>query len=102
MICGAKNRLGANGAEEIKKHPFFKGIDWDKLRSKKAPFTPQLTGPTDTRYFDTFEDDGEEEHSIFVDTTFKRSLSVEDIPFIGYTYKSFADLGDGFGTMLRN
>jgi len=28
-----KKRLGFNGAEEVKNHPFFKGIDWDDLKS---------------------------------------------------------------------
>ena len=31
-----KKRLGANGLEEIKKHPFFAGIDWDHLN--ELPF----------------------------------------------------------------
>ena len=28
-------RLGFNGAKEIFNHPFFEGIDWDKLRRKE-------------------------------------------------------------------
>jgi hypothetical protein len=32
MICDADTRLGRNGADEIKAHPFFKNLDWDKLR----------------------------------------------------------------------
>lgn len=38
-------RLGVNGAEEIKKHPFFaKAIDWRKLMAKKIqpPFKPSV------------------------------------------------------------
>lgn len=27
-------RLGANGSEEIKSHPFFNGVDWQKLKLK--------------------------------------------------------------------
>jgi serine/threonine protein kinase len=35
-------RLGANGADEIRHHKFFQGIDWDLLAHKdiKPPFTP--------------------------------------------------------------
>lgn len=29
-------RLGANGADEVKKHPFFKNIDWDMLMRKRV------------------------------------------------------------------
>jgi serum/glucocorticoid-regulated kinase 2 len=38
-------RLGVNGAEEIKRHPFFaKAIDWKKLMQKKIqpPFKPSV------------------------------------------------------------
>jgi hypothetical protein len=32
-------RLGSNGYEEIKNHPFFKSINWEKLKEKslKSP-----------------------------------------------------------------
>lgn len=30
-------RLGAKGAQEIKNHPWFKQIRWDKIRTSKAP-----------------------------------------------------------------
>lgn len=42
LLCDADDRLGANGVEEIKKHPFFKGIDWDNLRNLKSPFVPNV------------------------------------------------------------
>lgn len=32
LICDADTRLGRNGAEEIKAHPFFEGLDWGKLK----------------------------------------------------------------------
>ena len=40
MCRNPKKRLGTvNGAEEIKKHPFFKSIDWTRLfnREYKMP-----------------------------------------------------------------
>ncbi|OCH92896.1 hypothetical protein OBBRIDRAFT_790755 [Obba rivulosa] len=45
-------RLGAGGAEEVKAHPFFKGIDWDKVTTTEAAFIPQVTDPESTDYFD--------------------------------------------------
>lgn len=33
MICDADSRLGKNGVEEIKAHPFFANTDWEGLRS---------------------------------------------------------------------
>jgi serum/glucocorticoid-regulated kinase 2 len=48
-------RLGANGAEEVKQHPWFTGVDWKCLENKgyDAPFRPVITSETDLKYFDT-------------------------------------------------
>jgi serum/glucocorticoid-regulated kinase 2 len=48
-------RLGVNGAEDIKKHPFFaKNIDFKKLVQKKIqpPFKPSVASAIDTSNFD--------------------------------------------------
>ena len=34
-------RLGIGGIEEIKRHPFFTGFDWDNIRNIKPPFVPK-------------------------------------------------------------
>ncbi|XP_043082305.1 ribosomal protein S6 kinase alpha-3 isoform X2 [Puntigrus tetrazona] len=50
------NRLGAgpDGVEEIKRHPFYATIDWNKLfrREIHPPFKPASGRPDDTFYFD--------------------------------------------------
>ncbi|CAO2628806.1 Ribosomal protein S6 kinase alpha-2 [Lemmus lemmus] len=48
------NRLGIDGVEEIKRHPFFVTIDWNKLYRKeiKPPFKPAVGRPEDTFHFD--------------------------------------------------
>lgn len=37
------HRLGANGADEIKMHPFFQGIDWQTIKSQKSVVKPKST-----------------------------------------------------------
>ena len=47
-------RLGtAGGAADIKKHPFFNGIDWDQMLKKKlpTPYKPLLDSNCDTKHF---------------------------------------------------
>uniref|UniRef100_A0A673TXN2 non-specific serine/threonine protein kinase n=2 Tax=Suricata suricatta TaxID=37032 RepID=A0A673TXN2_SURSU len=45
---------GLDGVEEIKRHPFFVTIDWNKLYRKeiKPPFKPAVGRPEDTFHFD--------------------------------------------------
>ncbi|KAJ3007479.1 hypothetical protein HKX48_009104 [Thoreauomyces humboldtii] len=51
-------RLGnlKGGASDIRNHKWFKGVDWDQLMRKNAPvpITPQISGPGDTRNFETY------------------------------------------------
>ena len=42
LICDPNDRLGTRGVDEIKSHAFFKGLDWDNIRSTKAPWVPQV------------------------------------------------------------
>ncbi|KAF8349469.1 kinase-like domain-containing protein [Amanita rubescens] len=49
-------RLGVNGADEIKRHPFFhKHVDFRLLSGKKIqpPFKPSVASPVDVSNFDT-------------------------------------------------
>lgn len=42
MIADPETRLGRNGVEEIKNHPFFENFDWHTVRSLKAPYMPSV------------------------------------------------------------
>ncbi|CAG8549977.1 5213_t:CDS:10, partial [Diversispora eburnea] len=50
------SRLGSgkNDAEDIKRQPFFKGVNWEDMFYKKVPppFYPLIASPTDTSNFD--------------------------------------------------
>ncbi|KAM4694939.1 serine/threonine-protein kinase LATS1 [Discoglossus pictus] len=58
-LCrGPEDRLGINGVDEIKAHPFFKDIDFSSdLRQQPALYTPKITHPTDTSNFDPVDPD---------------------------------------------
>ena len=82
LINNKNNRLGKNGASEIKKHPFFAGIDWDNARNMKPPFIPFLKNEYDTNYFTSFN-----EIEPFYPKFKKNEYKRKDIEYIGYTYK---------------
>jgi serine/threonine kinase 38 len=43
LICDQTDRLGSKGGvQEIKMHPFFKGIDWDNIRKARSPWIPKV------------------------------------------------------------
>ena len=86
MINNSNERLGKNGVEEIKAHPFFKNVNWNNIRNTKAPFIPELKNDYDTKYFESFEYEEEFYPPI---KKFKRR---KDIEFLGYTYKEGDEL----------
>jgi protein kinase A len=52
------SRLGSlsRGYLDVKEHPWFQSLDFDKLNMKKlkSPWTPKITNPLDSRNFDDF------------------------------------------------
>lgn len=48
-------RLGVKSIDEIKKHQWFAGFDWDLLIKKELPppFKPNIRGDMDLQYFCT-------------------------------------------------
>ena len=85
MINNSDERLGKNGIEEIKNHPFFKDVDWDNIRNTKAPFIPDIESDYDTKYFEEFD---VEEPFYPPEKKYKKR---KDIEFLGYTYKDDMD-----------
>ena len=54
LVNHSENRLGKNGSKEIKAHPFFKGINWIKIKEMKPPFIPKLDNDYDSKYFEKY------------------------------------------------
>jgi protein-serine/threonine kinase len=40
LICDAEVRLGRNGVDEIKSHPFFDNFDWENVREMTPSYIP--------------------------------------------------------------
>ncbi|XP_043398193.1 rho-associated protein kinase 2 isoform X1 [Chelonia mydas] len=77
-------RLGRNGVEEIKQHPFFKSDqwNWDNIRETAAPVVPELSSDIDSSNFDDIEDDKGDVETFPIPKAFVGN----QLPFIGFTY----------------
>ena len=86
LISDPETRLGVNGADEIKNHPFFKGIDWNHIKETLVPpFIPELKNNYDTKYFDEFEED-EPFYPINNDNQKGKKYYKKDMCFVDFTY----------------
>jgi serine/threonine protein kinase len=87
LLRNANQRIGGRNSsvDELKAHPFFKGIDWNNIRNQQAPFVPKLNGPDDTSNFDRFDPEQNAEYERVVG----RKFTPGDVVFIGYTFKGF-------------
>jgi serum/glucocorticoid-regulated kinase 2 len=90
LVRNPTRRLGVNGAEEIKQHPFFKTIDWKKLLQKRVqpPFKPSVTGLIDVSNFDAEFTSEAAQDSVVLDSHL--SETVQD-QFRGFTYNPGSD-----------
>lgn len=97
-LCnGADHRLGKN-ANEVKNHPFFASIDFEKgLRRQMAPHIPRIEYPTDTSNFDPVDPD-KLRNSESSDSNKSDELLDNGKPFHGFfefTFRRFFDDGGG-------
>ncbi|OCB91531.1 AGC/Akt protein kinase [Sanghuangporus baumii] len=79
-------RLGHNGADEIKRHPFFaRHVDWNLLLAKKIqpPFKPSVESVMDVANFDSEFTSETATDSVVLDS--QLSETVQD-QFRGFTY----------------
>ncbi|KAJ3335441.1 hypothetical protein HDU93_005485 [Gonapodya sp. JEL0774] len=53
LLCSeSSKRLGSGGADEVKRHPWFEGVNWETLLSEAPNFIPKISGAEDVSYFD--------------------------------------------------
>uniref|UniRef100_A0A8D8YBQ4 Rho-associated protein kinase let-502 n=1 Tax=Cacopsylla melanoneura TaxID=428564 RepID=A0A8D8YBQ4_9HEMI len=88
LICSfltdRTKRLGRNGIEEIKSHPFFINDQWtfSNLRECVPPVVPELSGDDDTSNFDDIEKDESPEENFPI----PKAFAGNHLPFVGFTY----------------
>lgn len=89
LMCDVDNRLGTGGADQIKAHPWFKDIAWDKLYEMEAAFKPEVNGELDTQNFLKFDEGPPAAARTGSGQSRKMLLTPKDLSFVGYTYKNF-------------
>ncbi|RYR25047.1 hypothetical protein Ahy_B02g058682 isoform B [Arachis hypogaea] len=123
LLCNVNHRLGSKGADEIKvlygvsfsrfldllyyvsgyigyllcclqAHPFFNGVEWDKLYQIEAAFIPEVNNELDTQNFEKFEESDIQTQSSSRHGPWRKMLSSKDLNFVGYTYKNFEIVND--------
>lgn len=99
--------------DEIKGHPWFRGINFDSLHLQEPPFKPQLSSALDTKYFeelsteDVLKPDGAPGHERARDILLRDKVHGQalleirkDMAFKGYTYRGKARVDERNLTQL--
>uniref|UniRef100_A0A3Q3FFM3 non-specific serine/threonine protein kinase n=1 Tax=Labrus bergylta TaxID=56723 RepID=A0A3Q3FFM3_9LABR len=97
LLCSREGRLGVNGISDFKSHPFFKGIDWDNIRSAEAPYIPDVSSPTDTSNFDVDDDvlKNPVRNLTLLDPPVSHTgFTGQHLPFVGFTYTTNSCFSD--------
>ncbi|XP_058001943.1 serine/threonine-protein kinase CBK1 isoform X4 [Hevea brasiliensis] len=89
LLCDVEHRLGTLGADQIKAHPWFKDIAWDKIYEMEAAFKPEVNGELDTQNFMNFDEVEPPPTRRGSGPSRKQLFSPQDLSFVGYTYKNF-------------
>ncbi|GAA5869143.1 hypothetical protein JCM3774_003963 [Rhodotorula dairenensis] len=87
--------------DQVKQHPFFRGVDWDHLRERRAPFIPALDSEVDAGYFDDFSSESDmakyaevREKQRHVDAVAERGFADPGLAravWVGFTFRAKKD-----------
>ncbi|XP_055535356.1 citron Rho-interacting kinase [Wyeomyia smithii] len=86
LVTKASNRMGYS---EIRQHPFFSDVKWDKLRYQIPPIIPTISSDDDTSNFEDV-DKSVKRNGFVNKPTYPISkvndFSGQNLPFLGYSY----------------
>jgi serine/threonine kinase 38 len=94
LLCSVNQRLGSTGASQIKAHPWFEGVQWEKIYQMEAAFIPEVNDDLDTQNFEKFDEEDNQTQAPSRTGPWRKMLSSKDINFVGYTYKNFEIVND--------
>ncbi|KAJ3340194.1 Serine/threonine-protein kinase [Gonapodya sp. JEL0774] len=99
LICDPQYRLPV---ADIKRHPFFRNVDWATIRNLRPPLVPELKSITDTSYFDEMPEVPGAGHPMgggmgTVGSTMGGDPVQKELVFLGYTYKRFLTFNNASG-----
>ncbi|CAG7886441.1 unnamed protein product [Brassica rapa] len=90
LLCNVDHRLGTGGgAQQIKVHPWFKDVVWEKLYEMDAAYKPEVNDELDTQNFMKFDEVNSPAPERTKSGTSRKNLAPKDLSFVGYTYKNF-------------
>ncbi|MFH4973861.1 hypothetical protein AB6A40_000570 [Gnathostoma spinigerum] len=87
FLSPSSSRLGNDGVESIKQHPFFINEDWtfETIMNAIPPVVPELNGDDDASNFDEVES---KEANPADNFQIPKSFAGNQLSFIGFTYSS--------------
>ena len=95
LCTSPEDRLGKDNADEIKSHPYFKGVDFKEIHHQQAPYIPTIKHATDTSNFDPVPEHMSNDHSNDQNTHVEKNdkKTGPEYAFYEFTFRHFFDDG---------
>ncbi|XP_073230481.1 serine/threonine-protein kinase MRCK beta-like isoform X9 [Porites lutea] len=92
LCCKIEQRLGQNGIDDFRNHPFFEGIDWDNIGDTVPPYIPEVSSASDTSNFDVDIDESRANDAMRPSSV--SPFTGHHLPFIGFSFTENSRLSD--------
>nr|XP_058949041.1 serine/threonine-protein kinase MRCK alpha-like isoform X2 [Pocillopora verrucosa] len=99
LCCKMEQRLGQNGIDDFRNHPFFEGIDWDNIGDTVPPYIPDVSSPSDTSNFDVDIDESRANDAMRPSSV--SPFTGHHLPFIGFSFTENSRLSDKAHSVIK-